>query len=232
MTDLISWEVGGQRNILIADCVVTFRLDATATVTENPVEDGTKIADHVIVNNTPITIEIVQTQTPVDDLLPKGWELKEIKIPTIETSFSPRGLLALTTAIGSLFSGKPKNEALVVVYSRKSPKDRIGEIQDKLLSILEGKYPISVSFRGKVYSDLILTGVGMTLESPGSASFKLEAVSFRTAETKTTTLKIAKKKGADKGKKPPVKPKDVKKSTFAYKEISELYNWAKPSQVE
>jgi len=123
-------------------------------------------------------------------------------------SFVPGGLFALTqgleSAIGSLFGGGPDKtfktsgmpaqkedrNATVNVIVSEAPRDRIGELHDALIQVKQEARFCTVTFRGRVYPDFLMTRVGWksTKGEAGLGRFTLNLQSLRIVATATATL--------------------------------------------
>lgn len=104
------------------------------------------------------------------------------------------------------------------VLQADSPTDRVAAVHDRLVEILTGALLVTVSFKGVLYVDYILTQVELT-QAAGHGRFKVEARALRTVTGTTAALpspadfraKASVKKGAKPTKTPD--PDPTKKAT-------------------
>jgi len=107
--------------------------------------------------------------------------------------FKPGGLFAVTQAVSGLVTsllGGAEDAAQVTVFQSDQPVDRIGELFDRLIQIKDNSYFCTVTFRGRIYPDYLVTKVGWT-SAPGEAGigrFKLELQSVRLVSNATAEL--------------------------------------------
>jgi hypothetical protein len=201
------WEDdNGEKHAINVDLVKTHEDERTATVTSHPVERGAAISDHVIHDPDKLTLEIAQTQTPLPSPAfenavwdePVGFSTKTVTLDVRKSLFKPGGLLAVTRGIEGVISsglsalglGSEEESAKVTVFQSDEPVDRIGELHDQLISIKEKSRFCTVTFRGRVYPNYIVTKVGWS-SAPGEAGigrFKLELQSVRLVTNATAEL--------------------------------------------
>jgi len=200
--DFLVWEDdNGERHALNVDLVKTHEDERSATVTSHPVEQGTKIGDHVIHDPDRLTLEIAQTQTPlplpalpdVAWVKPEGFSTQVVTLNVRKSLFQPGGLLAVTRAVGDAVSsllGVEEETTQASVFQADQPVDRIGELHDQLISIKTNSRFCTVTFRGRVYPNFLVTKVNWSSapREVGIGRFKLELESIRIVTNATAEL--------------------------------------------
>ncbi len=123
------------------------------------------------------------------------------------------GLIAGAAGVASTFEGHEQVQTRgtigVDVLQSDSPVDRVNETHDRLVDIMNGALPVTVSFKGKLYKEYLLTEVELNHGAGyfGGGKFKVQARAFRTVTGTTAQLpdpadfRAAAKKAA--GNKPP-----------------------------
>ena len=188
MADWITWDGGA----LTADVVTDVSAAHTAEVTQFPVEDGSVISDHVLVQPPTVAFEFAQSKQSLRDA---DLEWKQAPINVRESQFQPEGLLALTMAAGAAVGAltnaiglTSSNTLKTYTLTAKTPKDRIHEMHDKLVGAI-GKF-VAFSYQGLVLSNYMLTGVkyNRTNKEAGLCRFQLEAVHVDIVKTATSSI--------------------------------------------
>jgi hypothetical protein len=196
--DFLVWEDdNGEKHAVNVDLVREHEDTRAATVTSHPVERGAPINDHVIHEPDMLTVTVVQTQTPLpgpayDGVVwakPTGFATKVVTLDVRKSLFKPGGLLALTrgiegainTGLSALGLGSDEDSTKVSVFQSDEPVDRIGELHDQLIAIKSKSRFVTVTFRGRIYPEFLITKVTWTTEpgKPGKGTFKLELQSVR-----------------------------------------------------
>jgi len=212
--DLIQFDGG----VLVADMVADASIVDASELTQYAIEDGSLISDHVIRQPRRLSLNLVQTQTPISETTGFALALRSLSyeerppgtqtetVPIRQSEFRPAPLLALGTEVRSLLFGGPQKELRVSgldasrplaardlkvhVLAAGAPVDRINEFYVQLLSLLETATPVIVSFKGASYIDLVVISVTRTDAGgqAGKASFAVEFQQIATVETKTVDL--------------------------------------------
>jgi hypothetical protein len=158
--------------------------ERTAEVTEHSVESGAKISDHVVINPETLSLELVVTQTPVTEV--SGMGRSNLELNVRPSQFVPGGFLALSSgvraAVSSLLTKEKQPVAVNTLQATGGDKDRIADAHDQLIRILSNALPVTVNFKGRIYSDYLLTRVTLT-SNPGEfgmGRFTVDAQSIRT----------------------------------------------------
>lgn len=192
---LFAWtDNSGATHTLDVDLVVTATDDRSAKLTEHPVETGANVADHIVYSSGKFKIEIAQTQTPIEEV--DGFSQQTL---TIKFAKSPvRGLTALAIqAVGNLVSGSSvfgggadEDSMDLQTLQATSPVDRVADLHDKLLDIFQNAYPVTVTFKGRVYPQFLILGIKLTHNKGefGLGRFSLDVEEYPTVSTATATL--------------------------------------------
>jgi hypothetical protein len=206
--DLFAWkDDSGIYHAVAIDIVTNHQDDRTAEVTSFPIEKGAPINDHIIHQPDTLTLDVCQTQSPFPSparpgsvyTAPKGFATKAVVLDVRKSLFKPGGLLALTTAVGNAAGAAlnalgvtaPASDVVkATVFVSDNPVDRIGELHDQLVSIIENGRPCKVVFRGKTYPDYYMTRVSWKTQKGevGLGRFTLSFQAVRTVETATAEL--------------------------------------------
>lgn len=205
-------DVSGNLNTLDVDVVMTSSDKRTAKLTDHVVETGSVITDHVIIMPEELSLELVVTQTPTEGvgfsrggltLTADGRALSPTTYPLAvrPSQFQPGGFLLLSSGLRSILSsilpGGPasaaiaqgsRSEAITTtigptgILQADTPIDRVGDTHDTLIEIMNGALLVTVSFKGRLYADYLLTSVELKNEAGkfGCASFSVDARAFRT----------------------------------------------------
>ncbi len=214
--ELLQWkDSAGTLHSLSVDVITGHVADNESEITSFPVEFGADINDHIIHMPTKLTLEVVQTQTPFEQMGPlvftpnkqlgratrttAGFSVKSVELTPQPNAFKPGGLLAATRAIGSAISaglgalglGAITNPPLRVnVLQADQEVDRIGELEDKLIDLNTNGYLIDVTYRNRVFPSMVLTKVSSTSTKGevGLGRFSLTFQNLRTVATSSTKL--------------------------------------------
>jgi hypothetical protein len=84
--------------------------------------------------------------------------------------------------------GKMKPKPKVYVLTAATPKDRIRDLHDALIDALQKDALCTVTFRGRVWRNMLMTSVTRTDEPDSPPSFDVELQNIRTAETANAAL--------------------------------------------
>lgn len=162
--------------VIMVDVVGEFQgTPAQAELTEYPIETGARRSDHKIVGQAELNLEILQTETPIDD---PEYAMQSVDLPKLAprtrvTSLSllaEQGASAGVSAIaGALFGAKEPPR--MQVYAARTPRDRGGELQDQLVELCNSDELATVTYRGRTYQNMSLLSVGISYPSAGHTSF-------------------------------------------------------------
>jgi hypothetical protein len=196
-SSLFTWtDEAGTEHTLDVDVVSSGVDERTAQLTDHVVETGATITDHVVILPETLSLELVVTQTPVNDAPHGGgFGRSNIELDVRPSQFVPGGYLALSSglrsAVTGLFeaAGSPPT-AVNTIQSTDGEKDRVSDAHDALIRILQGALLVTVSFKGRIYEDYLLTRVTLT-SNPGEfgmGRFSVDARAFRTVTGATAQL--------------------------------------------
>lgn len=209
---LFSWlDAAGNVNVLDVDVVMSTEDKRTAQLTDHPVEDGSVVTDHIVLRPEQLSFELLVTQTPMGGpgmaVQPLSIETQTGNlvpqthpITVRKSQFQPGGFLGLTTglrsAVAGLLGGQETastmqgSRAVGVVSTVRAnvlqitgaPVDRVNAAFDTLVGIMRTGLLVTVSFKGRLYADYLLTSVQLSQGKgeAGCGRFKVEARAFRT----------------------------------------------------
>lgn len=191
--DLVVWEDdAGTMHAINADVVVSTKDERTAEVTRHPLESGAQISDHVIQLPDNFVLEIAQSQQPQNEV--EGMSYVTTELEYRESQFRPGGLLALSSAAGAAISALAGvaglNALKVHTLQAGGSLDRVNDLHDQLIGVKQNAIPITVTFKGRIYPDFIVTSIVRTdtKGEVGLTRFTLECEQFQTVETGTAEL--------------------------------------------
>lgn len=174
--------------VIAVDIVGAFGFQLSAELTEFPIESGSTVSDHKILMPMTGTIEIQQTEVPLDDpqyaMMPV--ELADIKARTVVTSPFLLAGAAADGLIGGLL-GKAAPTPMQV-YKTTTPRDRGGELIDQLTELQASDETFSVTYRGRTFSNLSLIGVSLSYDRAGVTNISLEVKEIKTISLTTIAL--------------------------------------------
>lgn len=192
MADWLSWDGGA----LTADVVTSYSADASAELTEHPIETGSVITDHQLRRPKTLTVEFAQSKQTLreDEMV---WT--QVDAPYVESRFQPTGLLLLSTAleaglkaIGSAIGLIGGGDTLTIwSLTAKDPDlDRVQELHDQLLDLLEGATECTFSYQGLELTGYYITSVRRSTRagSGGLTRFTLELQHVQTVATAASSL--------------------------------------------
>jgi hypothetical protein len=153
MTELkrteITWEEGGVLQRMIFDAVVRQNHLSAATPTEQPVEEGADISDHVKPELDSLTMEVVVSNEPIFDV---GTQMdgakggtQQIEIPNPIDIPGPVSIPSNTT---------------VSVFAFDQEFDRVRTVHGLLLDLLKAGTRLAITTSLHPYEDMVLTQVG------------------------------------------------------------------------
>lgn len=161
----------------------------TCSVTEHNVEEGSPIADHVVVNSSTLSLSLGVTNTPMgpDPARGRGGPLPLVlDTPSFRPPFdgSPGSIFR---AIGGGIEGAIYGQAPDVTTTSSlqfAPDfDRIAEVEQTMLDLKNGGKLVSVITSTRTYDDLVIERCEMTREKPGLAMFTVELKQIRFVAT-------------------------------------------------
>lgn len=182
--------------ILYFDAVTSEAAEHTATVTEHPVEQGANVADHVRDGLDTVTLEVLVSNTPTQDingLYGGSIESVTLNVPKFDrpTPLTPGGLMgAGIDAVKGLLNPQDPWKAQVLTFSSKfnAVKDVMAMLDDWKKSGLVG----SVITGWKLYPSVVITRVAPARQAStgDAATFSLEFKEIRVVESKLITAPV------------------------------------------
>lgn len=217
---LFSWlDAAGNVHTLDVDVVMTTNDKRVARLTDHVVETGAVVTDHIVLQPESLNFELIVTQTPLlagngfaqqnVSLEVAGRRLEPAQIPIRipKSRFQPGGFLLLSSGLRSVVAdlfgsaetpttaqGSRAVETQSTISARvlqaTSPVDRVNDTFDALVEILKTGLLVTVSFKGRLYIDYLLTTVELTQGKGefGCGRFKVEARAFRAVTGVNVTL--------------------------------------------
>jgi hypothetical protein len=173
------------------DVVMSVTPEFVSTVTNNPVEKGADVADHIRKELDRVTLEVYVSDTPIIETDLEGNNTrggavrsKVLNIPEPTPTFIPTpGALfnALGSAVSGLISGAaPPTAAQVLSFSKEF--DAGEECLKILEKIRDDAELVEIYTSAKVYSNMALVRIGgpkVDKDTGGGASFTLEFKQIR-----------------------------------------------------
>ena len=157
---------------IAVDACVSEVHEQEATVTTSPIEDGSEIADHVIVQPARITIEGVITETPLG--------FKSLLASGVNAGVSS-ALAANASGLQSAFGGAAGTAASVLTVAGGSLAGLINSGADKedafehLSQILQGRKLVSVVTGLKTYENMVMTSLNCPRDSKTGGALRFTA---------------------------------------------------------
>lgn len=252
---LFSWEdESGQTQTLDVDVVMAVSDKRQAKLTDHVVETGVVITDHVVIQPESLSMELLVTQTPFTgtktsvpvDAPASALKAKSYPLDVRPSEFVPGGFFLLTQGLqtvaasaanallgaagaGQQMQGHERTDVttkLTAQVVQGDDADRVADVHDKLVEILNGAMPVTVSFKGRLYVGYLLEEVELTHAAGkfGAGTFKVKARALNTVDAATAALpnpadfraKAAVAKGNKPSKTPDPDPKKSMKSALAH----------------
>ncbi len=208
---LFSWlDAAGNTNTLDVDVVMSTGDRRTARLTDHVVETGSVVTDHIVIQPESLSFELLVTQTPMGgegftsqsttlEVSSRSLVPATLPIQVAKNRFQPGGFLRLTTGLRSVIesalgaattptqvqgseSVRTTSTVRVSTLQASNPVDRVNEAFDTLVGILNTGLLVTVSFKGRLYLDYLLTSVELSQGKNefGCGRFKVDARAFRT----------------------------------------------------
>jgi len=258
---LFSWvDDAGNTNTLDVDVVMASVDRRTAKLTDHVVEDGSVITDHVVIAPEELSLDLVVSQTPITGagFVPTPVQLTaasqrldsaQYDLDVRPSQFQPGGFLLLSSGlrsvVGNLLSGAAGSPSMqggatgttstsfsVSPLQLGTPANRVLDVHVQLIEILDNVLLVTVSFKGRLFVDYLLTEVELTQSAGkfGAGHFKVQARAFRTVTGTTVELPdpadFRALPNTNKGNKPATTPDPdpTKKATSVLKRTSGALN--------
>jgi hypothetical protein len=166
---------------VVFDATLKFVPTSTTRVTEHPVEGGTAITDHTIVENDRLTAECFVTNKPTQS-------------PNFDGANGSRGSVSLTgrdrkqtkaakvsesgTVQGAEYSNQDK-DATGQVLKFGAPFDRRLSVYETLRRICALGLECSIGTSLGIFDSMLITNVSAPIEAKGSVTFTIDAQAIR-----------------------------------------------------
>ena len=195
-----------RRTAKLTDHVV----ETGATITDHVIIQPEELTLELVVSQTPLKGKGFARQ------LSGGLEIggtrlakKQYPLEIPPSRFTPGGFFLIGTGaqaivgavIGLISGGEPsgmtgsevqQTRGTIQVDALKAdqPVDRVSEAHDRLIEIMNGALPVTISFKGRLYNQYLLTEVVLeqAAGSFGAGKFKVTARAFRTVNSKEAKL--------------------------------------------
>jgi hypothetical protein len=189
----ISWTTKtGASQSLYFDIVTDESQDQGSVVTENPVEEGAAIADHVRDQLNVCTLDVFVSSTPVFDVNNRGARLVSVPIPLRKyqppLAPTPGAVFgAAGSALKGLLSGNTEYKAQVLSWDFEF--DAVADMLRTLEALKSDRQLVDVVLPSRTYESMLLEKfkVSRNAKSGSGATFHLEFKELRTAEVRLVT---------------------------------------------
>lgn len=172
-------------DVLTLDAALEIGHDQTASVTKNPIEDGSKVSDNVIVDNNLVTISGLVSEAPLS-LLGAGFNVFTGLAATkaVQTLGSPFGAItgAAVGSLGGLIARRNEND----VNFPKKAFQFLTELKEK-------RNPIVIETSLKTYQNMILVKLSVPQNSSVAGSLQFSATFEQIQVVKTSIVLIQEK---------------------------------------
>lgn len=186
MAAFLTWLPDGAAEVqaLYFDVCTEEAVDFTSTATEQPVEDGANVSDHVRRELDHVALEVQVSNQPIYDWNARGG--KNDKIPIQLAKYTPPlaptpGAIfsAVGSAISSLFSGDSEYAANVFQFS--SEFNAISDTETKLRKLKDDVQLVTVVTSTSTYENMFLEHIAIERNSAmgDGATFRLELREIR-----------------------------------------------------
>lgn len=166
------YEIDGQKiGFLQLDATVSENHTRTATITQNEIEDGSKVSDNVVLGNEKFEITGLISEAP----------FSRSNILDIASQVQNQGFQALNDAIGSIGSG--------VLSSAAASVKRIIALT-QLESFWKNKIPFTVLTGLKKYENVLINEISIPVNAKDGKSlrFTVRCESVRIVESQTVSI--------------------------------------------
>lgn len=172
MTAFLNWKAGFTTVSTEVDIIPTWTDTRESVITDNPVEDGSTISDHVSTLPPSLVVEAAVSQTPL-----RGGQRESLKVAIRKSLFEPGGLLAVTSAVGDLidaglnaigFGDPPPSGFETLQFIGTDNPDPGNALHDKLIDAWENAYLCNVDLgvnrnSMRPYEGYVITNVTKTI---------------------------------------------------------------------
>lgn len=236
-------QASDKRSAKLTDHVV----ETGSVITDHVVIQPESLSMDLVVSQTPITVgEGRSLQQLSIDSTAQALSAKVYPLAVRDSEFQPGGFLLLSQGLRTVVTGAantllgavglgagadkltgsdvqlPQTTSQARTLQATSATDRVTSVHDQLIAIMNGKLLVTVSFKGRLYIDYLLTEIELSHQAGkfGQGSFKVQARAFRTVTGVAAQLplpadfraKANAKKGNKAGKTPDPTPKPKPKT--------------------
>lgn len=172
-------------DVLTLDAALEIGHEQTASVTKNPIEDGSKVSDNVVVDNNVLNISGLVSEAPLS-LLGSAFNVFTGLAATkaVQTLGSPFGAIT-GAAVGSLGGLIAKRNEKDVNFPKKAFQF--------LTELKEKRTPIVIETSLKTYNNMILTKLSVPQRSNIAGSLEFSATFEQIQLVKTSIVLIPEK---------------------------------------
>jgi hypothetical protein len=225
---LICKSPAGAKLEIGCDIMLGCDVEDAIEMTTFPIEGGSPASDHVIVQPRTLTVNLVQSKTPLERM--KQGSIKDV--PIRQSDFKPHGLLLLTTMAANAVSGAVSS---IMGLSQDAPRiwtydvekrDFVNELHKALIDAQRGVYECTVTLKGATYIGMRMIKVSRSYavtEGDGAEAFTIEFRELKIVSTAVAKLPMpaALKPPVSKGKtgkeSAEGNEKEIRKKTMAKK---------------
>jgi hypothetical protein len=200
MSAFLGWTTKtGQSKTMFFDVVTEEDQTLVSTATENPVEEGANVSDHIRKELDRVALDCFVSNQPVHDVNSRGGRVEKLPIklqkykPPLQatpgSAFGAAGA-AIKDAVGSLLGGNQEYAAQVLQFP--SSFDAVADTLQILEKLQDDRQLVEVVLPSKVYDNMFLEhlNVHRNAGSGGGASFRLEFKKIRKVEVRIVTAPV------------------------------------------
>lgn len=239
MADLIFTTRDKKIGSIVVDVTTNEKHHLGAKATTHPVEQGSNISDHVILDPVELTIAGVISNHPLKPPAGVDIELKEFKWQTtgpgglVGSVLPSAGILGtLTTGITGAFG---LNEKGAQAQGYAIEFDRMRDSFSEFLGLFEARSPVTIITTLRDYENMILENLDVDQEASNANTLvftcsakQITITTTQKADALPDTLKLSGKPKISKGVKPPHDPTDTEKKKTsllrqAHNKVAGLY---------
>ncbi len=210
----------GLNKALYFDCCVSESTELDSDATENPVEEGANVSDHVKKQLNKISLELFVSNSPIEDVNNRGFSLQSVPLKferhNAPIPLNPLGAVTsfASAAIGALVGGN--DEISAQIYKFGTDFDAVAETLGVLETLRDTAQLIDVVTPKRLHESMFLEKISMSRDGKtgDGATFKIDVKELRKVKVSLVNAPIptevrgnvAKNKGG-KGAKPVENPK-------------------------
>ncbi len=211
----------GLNKALYFDCCLSESTELDSDATENPVEEGANVSDHVKKQLNKISLELFVSNSPIEDVNDRGMSLKSVPLKferyNAPLPLNPLGAVTslASAAIGALIGGN--DEVNAQVYKFGTDFDAVAETLTILETLRDTAQLIDLVTPKRLHESMFLEKISMTRDakSGDGATFKIDVKELRKVKVSLVNApvptevrgNVAKNKGSKGAKPVPEGPK-------------------------